>query len=444
MKNLLISTALMVVANSSAIAYELIDLGANVEPMAINNLGVVVGSANTDQYPSSAFRWTSTQGIELINGTSANAVNDNGQIAGSTITGAFVQDGNNYRDWSNYGAFGINQSGSAAGYNVGKNPYEPNSLPYDPAIFDGNKWNVFNIAKLYPRGTRNGVYADRFILNGINDSGYSVGFRYRYGLAGSASILIAPDVQIRDSADVTYLPVPAGGKASDINNSNFIVGTTGSDTRTVPAIYAQAYILDYNTSGLTTLPLLDGGLRSSAYDINEYNLVAGSSETLDGSTLVNHAVLWDATSSVVTDLNTWAGNGWVLASATAINDNGDIVGTGYLNGVPHGFLLTNDAVSAQLPAQNQQPVAVAGADTYSGKAPLMVTFDSSASTDPDGTIVIYTWDFMDGSSSTETSPLHEFTVPGTYPVTLTVTDDQGMQASSSIDITVRKGKGKNK
>jgi uncharacterized membrane protein len=444
MKNLLISTALMVVANSSAIAYELIDLGANVEPRAINNLGVVVGSANTDQYPSSAFRWTSTQGIELINGTSANAVNDNGQIAGSTITGAFVQDGNNYRDWSNYGAFGINQSGSAAGYNVGKNPYEPNSLPYDPAIFDGNKWNVFNIAMLYPRGTRNGVYADRFILNGINDSGYSVGYRYRYGLAGSASILIAPDVQIRDSADVTYLPVPAGGKASDINNSNFIVGTTGSDTRTVPAIYAQAYILDYNTSGLTTLPLLDGGLRSSAYDINEYNLVAGSSETLDGSTLVNHAVLWDATSSVVTDLNTWAGNGWVLASATAINDNGDIVGTGYLNGVPHGFLLTNDAVSAQLPAQNQQPVAVAGADTYSGKAPLMVTFDSSASTDPDGTIVIYTWDFMDGSSSTETSPLHEFTVPGTYPVTLTVTDDQGMQASSSIDITVRKGKGKNK
>ena len=84
----------MVVANSSAIAYELIDLGEYVDPRAINNLGVVVGASNTDQYPSSAFRWSSAHGMELINGTSANAVNDNGQIAGSTITGAFILDGN--------------------------------------------------------------------------------------------------------------------------------------------------------------------------------------------------------------------------------------------------------------------------------------------------------------------------------------------------------------
>jgi len=432
----------MVAANSSAIAYELIDLGANVEPKAINNPGVVVGSSKTDQYSSSAFRWTSAQGMELIEGTSANAVNDKGQIAGSTITGAFFLDGDNYRDWSDYGAFGINQTGSAAGYNVGNNPYQPRSLPYNPAIFDGNKWNVFNIANIYPRGTRDGVYADRFIFNGINDSGYSVGYKYRYGLAGSSAILIAPNTTIQDSSDVIYLSVPAGGKAADINNSNMIVGTTGSNTRTVPAIYAQAYILDYNTSSLATLPLLDGGLRSNANGINENNQVVGSSETLDGSSLVSHAVLWDQADGVTTDLNTWATNGWVLASATAINDDGDIVGTGFLNGVAHGFLLTNGAVSAPPPVENQQPVAVASADVYSGRAPLVVTFDSSASTDLDGTIVGYSWDFMDGSSSTEANPLHEFTVPGSYLVTLTVTDDQGMQAISSIDITVRKGKGK--
>ena len=434
----------MVAVSSSAIAYELNDLGANVEPRAINNLGVVVGTSKTDQYTPSAFRWSSAQGMELIDGTSANAVNDNGQIAGNTITGAFILDGNHYRDWSNYGAFGINQAGSAAGYHVGKNPYEPNSLPYDPAIFDGNNWNVFNIANLYPRGTRKGVYADRYVMNSINDYGYTVGYRYRYGLAGSTSILIAPDVTIQDSTDVTYLSVPAGGKASDINNSNLIVGTTGSNSRTSPVIYAQAYLLDYKTGSLTTLPLLDGGLRSSAYDINEYNQVVGSSEMLDGSSLVKHAVLWDQTGSGVTDLNTWAGNGWVLVSATAINDNGDIVGTGYKNGQPHGFLLTNGAVSAPPPVQNQQPVAVASADTYSGRAPLVVTFDSSASTDPDGAIGGYLWDFMDGSSSTETNPSHEFSIPGTYLVTLTVTDDQGMQASSFIDITVRKGKGNSK
>jgi uncharacterized membrane protein len=442
MKKLLISTTLMVVANSSAIAYELIDLGANVEPRAINNPGVVVGSTNTDQYSSRAFRWSSAQGKELIDGTSANAVNDNGQIAGSTITGAFVLDGSKYRDWSDYDAFGINQSGSAAGYNVGNNPYQPRSLPYNPAIFDGQKWNVFDIANIYPRGTRDGVYADRFILNNINDNGFAVGYKYRYGLVGTSAILIAPDASIQDSSDVTYLSVPAGGIATDINNSNMIVGTTGSNTTTVPAIYAQAYILDYKTGSLATLPLLDGGLRSKAYDISENNQVVGSSETLDGSSIVSHAVLWDQMNGVTTDLNTWATDGWVLASATAINDDGDIVGTGFLNGVPHGFLLTNSPVSVPLPIENLQPVAIASADIYSGKAPLVVTFDSSGSTDPDGAIVGYSWDFMDGSSSEEANPLHDFTVPGTYLVTLTVTDDQGMQASSSIDITVRNGKGK--
>ena len=96
------------------------------------------------------------------------------------------------------------------------------------------------------------------------------------------------------------------------------------------------------------------------------------------------------------------------------------------------------------PVENQQPVALAGADIYSGKAPLVVAFDSSGSTDPDGSIVGYSWNFMDGSSSAEANPSHEFSVPGSYLVTLTVTDDQGMQASSTIDITVRKGKGNKK
>jgi PKD repeat protein len=73
----------------------------------------------------------------------------------------------------------------------------------------------------------------------------------------------------------------------------------------------------------------------------------------------------------------------------------------------------------------------------------MVTFDSSYSTDPDGTIIDYSWDFMDGSFSTDANPLpHEFTVPGTYLVTLTVTDNQGAEASNVVTITVRKGKRK--
>jgi len=364
MKNILISATLLAVSSSPTFAYELIDLGENVDPKAINNSGVIVGSSNTDQYPATAFRWSSGNALEIIDGTSANAVNDNGQIAGSTITGAFILNGNNYRDWDDYGAHGINQSGAVAGYSVGKNPFQARSLPYNPAIFDGNKWDVFDIAGIYPRGTREGVYADRFILNGINDSGYSVGYKYRYGLAGSSAILIDPNVTINDKTDVTYLQTPAGGKAADINNNNMIVGTTGSSSRTTPVIYSQAYVLDYNSNSLTILQPLEGGLRSNAYAINDYNQVVGStqvvgtSETLVGNNTVYHAFLWNQADDTLVDLNDWAAAGWILSSATAINDNGDIVGMGYMNGVPHGFLLTNGATSESLPTPIQEPVTV--------------------------------------------------------------------------------------
>ena len=57
-KSLLSAAFLGVIANSSALAYEVIDLGANVGPIAINNARVVVGSSNTDQYPATVFRWS--------------------------------------------------------------------------------------------------------------------------------------------------------------------------------------------------------------------------------------------------------------------------------------------------------------------------------------------------------------------------------------------------
>jgi probable HAF family extracellular repeat protein len=193
-------------------------------------------------------------------------------------------------------------------------------------------------------------------LNDINDSGYSVGYKYRYGLAGSAAILIDPNITVNDLADVIYLSTPAGGIASDINNNNMVVGTTGSNTSW--GTYSQAYILDYNTSSLTILQTLDGGLRSNAYAINDYNQVVGTSETLVGDNTVYHAFLWNQDNDALVDLNDLAIDGWVLSSATAINDNGDIVGKGYLNGMPHGFLLTKGATSEPLPAPIQEPVIV--------------------------------------------------------------------------------------
>ena len=53
------------------------------------------------------------------------------------------------------------------------------------------------------------------------------------------------------------------------------------------------------------------------------------------------------------------------------------------------------------------------------------TFDAHASTDPDGFIPSYSWDFGDGTTGSGVAPVHTYSASGTVTVTLTVTDDQG-------------------
>lgn len=54
-----------------------------------------------------------------------------------------------------------------------------------------------------------------------------------------------------------------------------------------------------------------------------------------------------------------------------------------------------------------------------------VDFDSTGSTDPDGTIVSWLWDFGDTNSSSAENPSHTYAADGDYTVTLTVTDNMG-------------------
>lgn len=82
------------------------------------------------------------------------------------------------------------------------------------------------------------------------------------------------------------------------------------------------------------------------------------------------------------------------------------------------------------------PVASFTPSVSSGPAPLTVTFDSSASTDPDGTIVARNWNFGDFTTGAGTNPTHTFTTAGTFPVTLTITDDDGMSASTTVNVAV--------
>ena len=99
--------------------------------------------------------------------------------------------------------------------------------------------------------------------------------------------------------------------------------------------------------------------------------------------------------------------------------------------------LTDTARVAVVTTVNQAPTAVAQATPASGLYPLIVSFDSAGSTDPDGSIVSYSWNFGDGSPlSNVAAPTHTYTDPGSFTPTLTVTDDEGATDDASTSIVV--------
>jgi PKD repeat protein len=93
------------------------------------------------------------------------------------------------------------------------------------------------------------------------------------------------------------------------------------------------------------------------------------------------------------------------------------------------FTLTR---STTPPPPNQPPTATF-TSTASG---LDAAFDASGSTDPDGAVVSYAWDFGDGTSGVGPTPGHTYAQAGTYSVTLTVTDDDGGTSSHTAPVTV--------
>src|SRR5439155_2201831 len=75
---------------------------------------------------------------------------------------------------------------------------------------------------------------------------------------------------------------------------------------------------------------------------------------------------------------------------------------------------------------NQKPVAAPSASPASGTAPLLVNFSSAGSSDPDGTIETYYWDFNDGTNSSLPNLSRTYNIAGTYTATLVVIDNQGL------------------
>lgn len=119
-------------------------------------------------------------------------------------------------------------------------------------------------------------------------------------------------------------------------------------------------------------------------------------------------------------------------------------GTGVTEGyTDYGSIGYYSLVAAWQEQGNKTPIADATLTTpitydYATQPGALVNFNGTLSNDPDGLIIRYLWNFNDVYPRTATGPMvsHRYKAPGVYRPTLTVVDDLGASATTSVTVTV--------
>jgi len=383
---------------------------------ALNNSGQVTGSARDvaptyDDYKP--YRWSAGSAVVQITGTKVGTavgldINDAGVIAGYTQNGA-----GGIRAFRTVGtsavildtlpgtlqvdgftrAVAINASGQIVGEAVPATGYVHAVL-----------WNTSNA--IQDLGTLGGSTSTAF---DINDAGQVIGSSLLADNATTHFFLWSAGTGMQDISALL-------GNATSIlaiNNSGQIVGTMATNSGSHAFLYTPG-------SGVQDLGTL-GGTSSSPTGLNNLGQVVGSSTTAGGAT---HAFLWTPTDGME-DITAKTG----FPNVVGLNDHLQTLTQGTSSRGPDGPQLVQLAVTAS----NQAPVA-----SFTVTCPaLQCTFDGSSSSDDAG-VVRYSWSWGTGQSESHSFPVSKHTYPGagTYSVTLTVTDAQGLTGSITKSVTV--------
>jgi len=174
-------------------------------------------------------------------------------------------------------------------------------------------------------------------------------------------------------------------------------------------------------------PVADAGADVEAKPGEDVGLDGGGSSDPDGSIA---AYAWDfgdgETAEGAQATHAWAGAGRYTVTLTVTDDDG-ATDTDTLVAV-----VSEEPVE---PVENEPPVASAGDDQQVAVG-RPVTFDGSASADPDGELVSWAWDYGDGTSGTGQVSSHTYEQGGVFTVTLVVTDEEDATGRDTALVTV--------
>ena len=114
---------------------------------------------------------------------------------------------------------------------------------------------------------------------------------------------------------------------------------------------------------------------------------------------------------------------------------GQYVGLNTISGFQNAAFLVR-AVGTKSGTANQSPVARAQVSKLQANVNESITFNGSTSSDPDGQIAQYAWNFGDNATSAQAIATHAYAQAGVYNFTLTVTDDKGATGQTGGQITI--------
>jgi uncharacterized delta-60 repeat protein len=255
-----------------------------------------------------------------------------------------------------------------------------------------------------------------------------IGVAYNQQLSGSGGI--APYTFVLSSG-----ALPAGitlssngllsGTPTAAGNFAFDIDVTDASTGTGPYSNTQTFALTVNAPTITLSPAT----------LLATNLNVAYSQTL--------------TASGGTAPYTFAVTAGTLPTGLSLSSAGVISGSASVEGIFNFTITATDsstgtgpftASSALSILVNRVPVFASGplATPNPAIANQPVVFSVSA-TDADQDALTYTWDFKDGSTSTQQNPTHPFTVPGTYVVSVTVDDGHGATLTATVSVEIHIG-----